>query len=117
LDRARRGEDINIYGDGNQTRDQVFVKDAVEVLFRGFSTDVVGVYNVGSGKEVTINDLAKKVITTVGKDVGIVHKDARKGEIYRSYADISKLNEHLGFSPNTELEKGLKETLEWLDSR
>jgi UDP-glucose 4-epimerase len=117
LDHAFRGEDIWIFGDGNQTRDQVYVKDAVKVLYEGYDKDAIGIYNVGTGKEETINELAEEVISTVGKDVKIIYKDARKGEIYRSLADITKLKSDLSYVPDTSLDEGLKETLEWLKTR
>jgi UDP-glucose 4-epimerase len=115
LDHAVKGEEIFIYGDGDQTRDQVYVKDAVKVLFEGFKKDAVGVYNVGSGIEITIKELAQEIVKIVGKDSKLVHKPKRKGEIYRSVADITKLKKDIGMVPETSLEAGLEETLKWLD--
>ena len=79
-------------------------KDAVKVLFEGYTKDAIGVYNVGTGKEVTINDLANEVISTVGNDVNVIYKEARKGEVYRSLADVSKLREDLGMDSLCSLE-------------
>jgi len=117
LDKAMKGEDIMIYGDGRQTRDLIYVKDAVNMMFQGYVKDAVGTYNAGSGEEMPILDLANEIISVVGSSSPIVHKERRKGEMYRSVADPSKIERDLGPFTRTGLRKGLEETLAWLRER
>ena len=117
LDNALKGEDITIYGDGGQTRDLIYVKDAVNMMFQGYVKDAVGVYNAGSGMEITIADLAKEINSMLGERSRIVHKEKRKGEMYRSVADMSKIDSELGPFSKTGLRQGLEETLAWLRER
>lgn len=117
LDHALKDEDIFIYGDGKQTRDLIYVKDAVKMMYQGYVKDAVGVYNAGSGVEMTIEDMAVKIIEAVGSSSKIVFKERRKGEVYRSVADTSKIERDLGPFEKTDLRIGLDETLAWLRDR
>jgi len=117
LDNALKGEDITIFGDGGQTRDLIYVKDAVNMMYQGYVRDAVGVYNAGSGVEMTIGDLANEINSMAGDRSKIVHKEKRKGEMYRSVADMSKIDRELGPFAKTDLRQGLEETLAWLKER
>ena len=114
LDHAVKNEDIVIFGDGRQTRDLIYVKDAVRILFEGYRKDAVGIYNAGSGVETTILDLAERIKQVTGSESKLVFQEKRKGEIYRSVADPTKLEADIGSFRRTELLRGLEETLEWL---
>ncbi|MFO8051791.1 MAG: GDP-mannose 4,6-dehydratase [Thermoplasmatota archaeon] len=115
LDQARKGEPLTVYGTGEQTRDFLYVKDAVRAMFEGYIQDATGTYNVGTGQGTTINHLAKIVRKVVGKDIDILKEPLRKGEVVSSMADISKLKRDLSFETYVDLEQGLKETLEWMN--
>ena len=108
--RAKKKQPLVIYGDGKQTRDFVHVKDVLTalkiVLKRGKSGEA---YNVGTGKETSILELAKLVNELTGNE-GIVFEKPREGDIKRSYADISKLRA-LGFEPETDLRRDLEKLL------
>ncbi|MFW3146988.1 MAG: GDP-mannose 4,6-dehydratase [Thermoplasmatota archaeon] len=117
LDHAIKGEEIIIYDTGEQTRDFLYVKDAVRAMFEGYIQDAVGTYNVGTGKETTINELMKVTLETVGSEVPVMQEPRRKGEIKRSVADVAKIKEDLGFTAGTDLATGLKETYEWMKTR
>lgn len=108
--RAKKKQPLVIYGDGKQTRDFVHVRDVVKalkiVLKRGKSGEA---YNVGTGKETSILELAKLVNELTGNE-GIVFEKPREGDIKRSYADISKLRA-LGFEPETDLRRDLEKLL------
>jgi UDP-glucose 4-epimerase len=108
----RVSEDIPpiIFGDGEQTRDFVFVSDVVRANILAAESDVTGVFNIGQGQRVTISELARLIIHIVNKDAGIIHQGARAGDIRHSLADISKAR-LFGYEPQYELEKGLKETI------
>lgn len=110
IDRMKRGEEPIIYGDGEQTRDFVFVGDVVDACLRAMHCkNCVGdVVNVGSGVETSINRLAEVLIGVFDvRDVKPVYAKARAGDIGRSYADLSKAEGLLGYKSKTSLKEGL----------
>jgi len=105
---------ITIYGDGEQTRDFVNVRDvAAANLSAAFTQGAQGVFNLGSGTRVTINDLARLMTGVSGRDVPIEYSAPRKGDVRDSLADISKAGRILDFVPRTGLEEGLAEYWGW----
>lgn len=110
---ARRNLPLTVYGDGNQTRDFIHVVDvcrAVELsMLSKYANEV---YNVGSGRPVSINELVKVVSAVKKSDVGVVYMPSRVGDIIHSYADISKASTYLGFKPSITIEEGIRELLE-----
>jgi UDP-glucose 4-epimerase len=113
VDLAKNKSPLTIYGDGLQTRDFVNVADIAEAVLAAVrSSCVSGVFNVGSGKHTTINELAQTILQLVGVDVEIRHKEYRAGDIRDSYADISKARKFLGFEPKVSLNEGLKVLLD-----
>jgi len=111
LQRALDGEPLSIHGDGCQTRDFVHVSDVVGANLRAATTEQTGVYNVGTGRRVTIRSLAELVCDFVGADSDIVHAEERQGDIRHSLADTSRARSALGFEASVDLEHGLRETL------
>lgn len=109
IQRALKNEDVVIHGDGEQTRDFIFVKDVVSanLLAAGKGS---GVYNVGRGERTSILDLAKKIIALTGSSSRIVFDKERPGDIRHSCADITRLK-NLGFRPETGLDQGLALTI------
>ncbi len=111
--RAARGEPLTVFGDGEQTRDFVFVGDVaritVEAVERG-----EGVYNVGTGRETSVNDIVEVVKAVTGLDVEIVYEEPRPGEVRRIYLDPSRAREELGFEPRVDLEEGIQRTWKWI---
>jgi len=106
----KRGEEPIIYGDGEQTRDFVFVGDVVDACLRAMKCkNCVGeTINVGSGVETTVNRLADVLIELFDvRDVKPVYAEARAGDIRRSYADLSKAEGLLGYKSKTSLKEGL----------
>jgi len=116
--RALRGEDLIIYGDGMQTRDFIYVRDIVEAnLLAAECEDAYGkVFNVGTGKETSIIELALKIREITGADVQIIHKPPLKGDIRRSVADISRMKRIIGFTPRTSLRDGLSSFIKYVSS-
>jgi len=92
IDCCKQKLPLKIYGDGSQTRDFVYIADVAEaVLASTKNTKANGqVFNVGSGKPTTVNDLAKTFIELHGNDIEVQHEKPRVGDIKDSYADISK---------------------------
>lgn len=114
MQRALDGEPITIFGDGEQTRDFVFVGDVSRAIRQAASRDFSGeVFNIGSASETSVNELAQTVVRLCDSPSQIDHAPPRKGEIVRSSADISAGREHLGFEPSVGLEAGLQQTLDW----
>jgi UDP-glucose 4-epimerase len=114
LRQAQTGGSLVILGDGTQTRDFVYVDDVVGALVAASTaTDVnLAVINVGSGQEVSINDLADRVARATGKQASILHNRGQSGGVSRLVADVSLAQELLGWTPRTELDRGLRLTLE-----
>lgn len=106
---AFEGSPLIIFGDGEQTRDFTFIADAVEANILAAESNASGVFNIGQGKSITINELAKLVIRLTGNNVEPVHQEPREGDIRHSLADISKAKT-LGYEPRYNLEEGLEET-------
>jgi len=102
-----------IYGSGDQTRDFMYIEDAVRAYDIVMNKDFDGALNFGSGRDISINDLARLVIQLCdGKDLTPVHVDPRPGEVLKLCADISK-SRALGFEPKLTLENGLKMLIDW----
>jgi UDP-glucose 4-epimerase len=114
--RALANEPLTIYGDGMQSRDFVFVADVVRaIIAAGTQHDTeTGVFNIGTGNETTINDLAKTIIDLTGSRSRICYEDRRAGDVHRSLADISSATTRLGYKPRVSLRKGLSATLAWM---
>jgi len=106
-----RGEPLTIYGDGTQTRDFINVEDVVAALLKAldFKSSRTEVFNVCTGKPVSINDLASLVREVLGKNLEVVHVEPRVGDVLHSYGDPAKAKNVLGFEARTGFEKGLAE--------
>jgi UDP-glucose 4-epimerase len=109
--RVLRGENPIIYGDGEQTRDFIYVKDVVKANMLAMEKGK-GVYNIASGKSVSINELAHLICRLAGKELNPIYEEEREGDIKHSAADISRARE-IGFKPSYSLEGGLAETIEY----
>src|SRR5215475_10201656 len=114
---AMGGEAPRIHGDGEQTRDFTFIDDVVDATLQAaFSSKAEGqVYNVGTGRETTINQLAKTIITITGADVEPVYVDRRDiDNIRRRVVNIEKIRRELRWVPSVTIEQGLRRTYQWL---
>jgi UDP-glucose 4-epimerase len=114
LRQTQTGGSVVIFGDGTQSRDFVFVDDVVDALVAASTaTDVNrAVINIGSGQEVSINELADCVARTTGRRLSALHNQTQSGGVSRLVADVSLARQLLGWTPRTELEAGLGLTLE-----
>ena len=97
-----------IFGDGEQTRDFIHVSDVVKAIWKALESETEGVYNIGSGKPVSINSLARTMINLAGLELKPEHAPPRQGDIKESYANINKATKYLKWKPETTLEDGLK---------
>ena len=115
-DRILKGVPMTIFGDGEQTRDFVNVADvAAANLAAAFTADVRGVFNIGSGGRITINELARVMQEVSGVHVGVEYAPERPGDVRDSLADISAARAAFGFAPVVPIEgRGLEMYMEWV---
>jgi UDP-glucose 4-epimerase len=115
MEKALKNEDITIFGDGGATRDFIFVKDIVGALAFAALNDIHGTFNAGYGGQITIQDLAEKIIREAGSSSKIVHLPERAGDVRHSRASSDKLRA-AGWVPQFSLEQGLAQTMEYFRS-
>ena len=116
ITRCLQGNSPIIFGDGKQTRDFTFIKDAVEANILAAESNVSGIFNIGRGENIAINQLTELVIRIGGSNEKPVHEEPRPGDIRHSLADITKAKA-LGYKPKYNLEAGLSETIRWFNER
>lgn len=111
------GKTLQIYGDGTQTRDLLYVEDCARfVVEAGYSDKANGeIINAGLGKDISINDLAKLIVGDESRIKHITHIHPQS-EIPKLLCDYSKSKQLLGWKPNYSLEEGIKKTEEWIQS-
>jgi len=116
IKRSCEGSPPVIFGDGEQTRDFTFVKDAVGATILAAESDACGLFNVSRGESTTINRLAELIIELVGNKIQPVYQGPRPGDIRYSLADVSKAKA-FGYEPKHNLEAGLTKTIRWFNDR
>lgn len=117
IQQALAGEPLTIHGDGGQTRDFIFVEDIVAAnVFAVTTPGLTGVFNAGYGGQVTILELAQRIIALAASRSPIVHAPPRKGDVRHSRASVDRLRA-AGFSPAGSLERGLRLTVEAFRAR
>ncbi|MFC2058763.1 SDR family oxidoreductase [Chloroflexota bacterium] len=100
-----------IFGDGEQSRDSTFIEDVVRANILAARSNAEGIYNIGSGKSTTMNQLAQTILRLMKREnLGLIHEDPRAGDPKYTLADISKAKT-IGYEPKWTLEEGLKETI------
>lgn len=113
IDRALKNLPITIYGDGGQTRDFIFVKDIVAAnVFFAAQSGATGVFNVAYGQEITIQELAQKIVALTGSKSEIKFAPERAGDVKHSLASIDKLRA-AGFAPTSNFADGLQTTIDF----
>ena len=113
---AANGDDIEIWGDGNQTRSFLYVDECIEGLRRLMHSDFPGPVNIGSNEMVTINRMAEMVIGISGKRLGLRHVPGPLGVAGRN-SDNRLIAEKLGWGPTRPLIEGLRDTYRWISSQ
>ena len=113
MSQALRGEDITVFGDGSQTRSLCYVSDLVEGLFRLANSDEPYPVNIGNPQELTILQLAEKIVALTGSKSRIVHRPLPEDDPKVRQPDITRARTILGWEPKVPLEEGLPRTLEY----
>jgi UDP-glucose 4-epimerase len=112
--RMFHGKSVAIFGDGEQTRDFVNVRDvAMANYLAGKNRGVSGAFNIASATRVTINRLVELMAEMSGLEPKVEHGPPRPGDVRHSLADVSAANKAFGFAPSVTLEVGLKEYMDW----
>jgi UDP-glucose 4-epimerase len=111
-----KGEQPVINGDGTQTRDYVFVDDVVEANLLALEKDKVDIFNVGTAKETSVNEIFQRLKRITGAGIEGIHGPAKQGEQKRSCLDFSKIKKELDWQPNYSLEQGLEKTVNYFKS-
>jgi nucleoside-diphosphate-sugar epimerase len=112
---AIEGQPLVIYGDGEQSRDFTYVENIVDETLRACEASGASgkVFNAGTGKRITLNEVVKMLATVTGQKIQAKYEPARSGDILHSQADISLAKKVLGYEPRVGFEEGLKRTWEW----
>lgn len=112
------GRTPTVHGDGLQSRDFVYVADVADALIRAADTPGVSgnVYNVGTGRSVTLLDLVRELNAILGTSAVPTHGPARAGDIRHSLAKIDRIHADLGYDPQVTFADGLRRTLNWYKS-
>lgn len=116
IKRSLEGQTLNIYGDGNQTRDLLYVEDCAEfVTATGYSDSVNGeIVNAGLGRDISINDLALLIAQSKNSIRHVEHIHPQS-EIQKLLCNYQKAKKLLGWEPKTSLEEGIRKTKEWIE--
>lgn len=119
VDALRKGKPAILYGDGQQTRDFVYVGDVVQANLRALSSrDAVGrAVNIGRGEAVSIVELADTLAQLMGRPLELRREPDRVGDVRHSCADIGLARQLLGYEPRTSFAEGLDHTLRWFGTR
>ncbi len=119
ITRSMKGEPLEIYGDGSQTRDYVYVDDLIRALRLAATAEGVGgeIFQIATSAETSVNELIER-LTPVLAEAGIENVEVRRtapraGDVQRNYADTSKARRLLGWKPEVDLDEGLRRTVEW----
>jgi len=117
VDQATMGRPLTIYGDGSQTRSFQYVSDCVEGLVRVMNGNNQGPFNIGNPDEITVLELAEKIIACTDSDSHIIHLPLTQDDPSRRKPDISRARELLGWSPKVNIDEGIIMTLNSSDDR
>jgi dTDP-L-rhamnose 4-epimerase len=116
----KNNQDINIFEDGKESRDFVYIDDVVNATTMALENEAANhkSYNVGSGKNISVLEIAKKLIFLYNSSVQtFITGNYRLGDIRHNYADLNLIKKDLGFEPEFEFDKGISKFVEWVNSQ
>ena len=114
---ALNNENITIYGDGSQTRSFSYVDDTVNGIIALMESGHNDVFNIGNPNEITVNELATKIIQLTNSKSKLINKDLPQDDPKQRRPDINKAKNLLNWEPVVELEDGLTKTIDWVSSQ
>ena len=128
IKQALAGETLEIYGDGSQTRDFIYIDDLIQAICLAVAPKPQSsalstfspygeVFQIATHKETTVNEIGDRIKEIIekemGKKISVIHGESRLGDVKRNYSDISKARKILGYSPMFDLGKGLKKAFQY----
>jgi UDP-glucose 4-epimerase len=119
IKRAMRGEVLEIYGDGTQTRDFIYIEDLVQAIRLAATAQTVGgeTFQIATNAETSVQEMVEELLSVLAaadlKDVEVRHAAPRLGDVRRNYSDTSKAARTLGWRAEVALEEGLRRTMDW----
>jgi UDP-glucose 4-epimerase len=105
--KALKNETVEIFGDGNKTRDFTHIDDIVEANLLAIGKGDGEIYNIGSGGKVSINELAQKILKITASKSKVIHVESQRGDVDHTWANIDKAEKELGWKPKVNFERGL----------
>ncbi|MEO0225575.1 MAG: GDP-mannose 4,6-dehydratase, partial [candidate division WOR-3 bacterium] len=114
IGRIAEGKPCIIYGDGKQTRDYIYIGDVVEANYRALSSPV-GIYNIGTSKETSVNELVEIFSQILNSRVERVYEKPRTGELFRNSLDINLARKELNWQPKIDIFQGIRLTYEYFN--
>ena len=114
---ALKGQNITVYGDGSQTRSFSYVQDTVNGIVSLMESNHNDVFNIGNPTEITINELASKIIEITNSNSSLINKDLPQDDPKQRKPDITKARTMLNWEPKVNLEDGLTKTIDWVSSQ
>ena len=112
MERAAGGKELEIFGDGNQTRDFIYVKDIANAIYKAVEKDISGIFNLSTNSESSLNELIE-ILKELQPIKDVLYKDEREGDIKNSCLDNTKIRQVLNWEPRYSLAEGLKSTYKW----
>ncbi len=118
INKAIRNEDIEVYGDGTQTRSLCYVDDLIDGILKmmNSSDDIIGPINLGNNYELTMNELAQKVIALTGSTSKIIYKPLPQDDPIKRKPSLELAKELLGYVPKISIDEGIKKTIQYYNS-
>jgi len=114
---ALEGNALEVYGDGQQSRDFTHVGDIVEANWLALENGLPGeVYNIGGGSRVTLNEVIEMIKAMVGQELKMHYEGVQKGDVRHTFADMTKAEGELGYQPKVSIQDGLEREYEWIQS-
>ena len=114
---ALKGEDLTVYGNGSQTRSFSYVQDTVNGIVSLMESEHNDVFNIGNPTEISINELASKIIEITNSNSKLINKDLPQDDPKQRKPDITKAKTLLNWEPKVKLEDGLTKTIDWVSSQ
>lgn len=115
--RALAGESLEIYGDGTQTRDFIYIDDLIDAVLLAATVPAIGgeAFQIATNRETTVGEMAEKLVSTMKAagvtDIKLVNAETRLGDVKRNFSDTSKAKKMLGWQPQVTLGDGLQKTV------
>lgn len=117
VDRLLLDKPIIIFGDGEQTRDFTFIEDIIDANIRCMKKSATGVFNIGCGRNISVNELVKVIHEIMNKDITPIYEKEQLGDAPHTLADNSKAFKLLGWKPTVSIKEGIEKFVEWYKPR